>query len=110
MAARAFRAGCDNGGVRTSLIASLRRIWSGIGSPFALPATSTADEGTWYELRPDGVRSVGVANPQRYTDQAQAEEAAGRLRTRHPDFRFVEIISYEIRDGRRSPATLVRRV
>jgi hypothetical protein len=29
---------------------------------------------------------------------------------RHPDFRFVEIITYEIRDGTRSPATLVGRV
>jgi hypothetical protein len=96
--------------MRTSWIASLRRIWSGIGSPFALPATGTADEGTWYELRPDGIPSVAVANPERYGDQAQAEAAASRLRTRHPDFRFVEIITYEIRDGRRSPATLVGRV
>ena len=96
--------------VRPSRIASLRRIWSGIGSPFALPATGTADEGTWYELRPDGIPSVAVANPERYGDQAQAEEAASRLRMRHPDFRFVEIISYEIRNGTRSPATVVGRV
>jgi hypothetical protein len=88
----------------------LRRIWSGLGSPFALPATGTADEGTWYELRPNGVPSIAVANPERYSDQAQAEEAASRLRMRHPDFRFVEIITYEIRKGRRSPATLVGRV
>jgi hypothetical protein len=92
-----------------SWIASLRRIWSGVGSPFGLPTTGTADEGTWYELRPDGVPSVAVANPQRYGDQAQAEEAASRLRQRHPDFRYVEIITYEIRNGRRSPATLVGR-
>jgi hypothetical protein len=91
-------------------MASLRRIWSGIGSPFTLPATGTADEGTWYELRPDGVRSVAVANPERYGDQAQAEDAASRLRMRHPDFKFVEIFTYEIRDGKRSPATLVGRV
>ena len=91
-------------------MASLRRLWSGIGSPFALPATGTADEGTWYELRPEGIRSVGVANPERYSDRAQAEEAAGRLRLRHPDFRFVEIITYEIRNGTRSPATLVGRI
>jgi hypothetical protein len=96
--------------MRTSWMASLQRIWSGIGSPFALPATGTADEGTWYELRPDGIPSVAVANPERYADQAQAEEAAGRLRMRHPDFRFVEIITYEIRNGRRSPATSVGRV
>ena len=55
----------------------------------------TADEGTWYELRPDGVPSVGVANPPRYGDQAQAEEAASRLLVRHPGFHFVEIITYE---------------
>ena len=96
--------------MRTAWMTTLRRIWSGIGSPFALPGTGTADEGTWYELRPDGVPSVAVANPERYGDQAQAEEAASRLRMRHPDFRFVEIITYEIRDGRRSPATLVGRV
>jgi hypothetical protein len=97
-------------GMRASSMASLRRLWSRIGSPLALPAMGTADEGTWYELRPDGVPSVGVANPQRYGDQAQAEEAASRLLIRHPGFRFVEIITYEIRDGRRSQATLVRRV
>jgi hypothetical protein len=96
--------------VRTSWIATLRRMWSRIGLPFALPATGTADEGTWYELRPDGVPSVGVANPARYGDQAQAEEAASRLRVRYPNFRFVEIITYEIRDGTRSPATSVGRV
>jgi hypothetical protein len=96
--------------MHASWIASLRRLSSRIGSPFALPATGTADEGTWYELRPDGIPSVGVANPQRYEDRAQAEEAAGRLLIRHPGFRFVEIITYEIRDGRRSPATLVGRV
>jgi hypothetical protein len=96
--------------MRASWRASLRRLWGGIGSPFSLPATGTADEGTWYELRPDGIPSVAVANPERYVDQAQAEEAAGRLRMRHPDFRFVEIISYEIRNGQRSAASLVRRV
>ena len=96
--------------VRASWIASVRRLWGGIGSPFALPATGTADEGTWYELRPDGIPSVAVANPERYGDRAQAEEAASRLRTRHPDFRFVEIITYEIRNGTRSQATLVGRV
>ncbi|MDP9258198.1 MAG: hypothetical protein M3Q31_16835 [Actinomycetota bacterium] len=96
--------------MRASWIASVRRIWSGIGSPFALPAMGTADEGTWYELRPDGIPLVAVANPERYGDRAQAEEAASRLRMRHSDFRFVEIISYEIRNGRRSEATLVERV
>jgi hypothetical protein len=75
-----------------------------------LPATGTADEGTWYELRPDGVPSVGVANPPRYGDRAQAEEAASRLLIRHPGFHFVEIITYETRDGRRSPASVVGRV
>jgi hypothetical protein len=96
--------------VERSWITSVRRIWRGVGAPFALPATGTADEGTWYELRPNGIPSVGVANPERYGDQAQAEEAASRLRTKHSDFRFVEIITYEIRNGNRSEATLVRRV
>jgi hypothetical protein len=80
------------------------------GSAFALPATGTADEGTWFELRPDGVPAVAVANPERWGDQAEAEEAARRLRMQHPDFRFVEIMSYEIRNGTRSAPTLVRRV
>ena len=80
------------------------------GSAFSLPATGTADEGTWFELRPDGVPAVAVANPERWADRAEAEEAARRLRLKHPDFRFVEIMSYEIRDGNRSAPTLVGRV
>jgi hypothetical protein len=88
----------------------LQRLWTGMGSPFAFPLTTTADEGKWYELRPNGVPSVAVANPQRFVDLAQAEEAANRMRKKHPDFGFVEIITYEIRDGTRSSATSVCRV
>ena len=93
-----------------SLTAWLRRMWAGSGSPFQMPATTTADDGKWYELRPGGVPSVGVANPERYTDLATAEAAANRLRQRHTDFPFVEIITYEIRDGTRGDATSVCRV
>jgi hypothetical protein len=96
--------------VRETLMASVRQIWRVIGLPFALPSTSTADEGTWFELRPEGIPSVGVANPPRWADRAEAEEAAGRLRLRRPDFRYVEIITYEIRNGQRSAATAVGRV
>jgi hypothetical protein len=96
--------------MRASWMTSLRRIWRAVDSPFALPAANGADEGVWYELRPDGLPSVGVANPARYSAQAEAEEAAGRLRRRHPDFGFVEIIRYEIQNGSRSPVTSVGRV
>lgn len=96
--------------MRETLTASLRLIWSRIGAPWALPDTGTMDEGTWYELRPDGIASVGVANPRRYGDQTEAEEAARALLARRPYFKFVEIITYEIQNGRRSPATVVRRV
>ena len=91
-------------------IANLRGLWNVFGSAFALPATGTADEGTWFEIRPDGVPAVAVANPERWSDLAEAEEAARRLRMKYPDFRFVEILSYEIRDGNRSAPTLVGRV
>jgi hypothetical protein len=96
--------------VPPSWIADLRRLGNVFGSAFALPATGTADEGTWFELRPDGVPAVAVANPERWADLAEAEEAARRLRLKHPDFRFVEIMSYEIRDGNRSAPSLVGRV
>ncbi len=96
--------------MRESWLAALRRIGRAIDTPFALPATDgAADEGTWFEIRPEGIAAVGVANPVRYTDQAQAEEAARKLRSRHPDFRFVEIITYEVHNGNRSPVTSLGR-
>jgi hypothetical protein len=71
---------------------------------------SSTDEGTWYELRPNGHPSVAVGNPPRWRQQAAAEQAAGQMRERYPDFRFVEIVSYEIREGSRSRVTAVSRV
>ena len=53
---------------------------------------------------------MGVANPKRYGDEAEAEQAARELLAKRPNFRFVEIITYEIRNGQRTPATLFRRV
>lgn len=67
-------------------------------------------DGTWYELRPNGHLAVAVRNPIRYGDQAEAEEAARRMRERLPDFRFVEIVSYEETSGERSRATRVGRI
>jgi hypothetical protein len=95
--------------VREPLLARLKRISRSIGAPFALPDTGI-DEGTWYELRPDGIPSIAVAKPQRYADREAAEQAAGRLRAKHPDFQFVEIVRYDAENGRRSPATTVGRV
>jgi hypothetical protein len=92
------------------LQARLRRLWKRLDSPFSLPATTSADEGTWFELRPNGVRSVGIANPPRFADQASAEEAARQLKARRPAFEFVEVITYETRDGRRGDVTVVTRV
>jgi hypothetical protein len=88
----------------------LRRLWRRLDTPFALPAANGVEDGTWFELRPDGVRSVGVANPPRFSDQASAEEAARQLRVRRPAFNFVEIITYEMRSGERSDVTIVGRV
>ena len=68
------------------------------------------DDGVWYELRPNGLHSIGSGNPRRYRSQADAEQAAGEMRKRFPDFRFVEIISYENDRGKRSASTAVSRV
>ena len=71
---------------------------------------NSPDDGTWYELRPNGHLAVAVRYPERYRDQAQAEEAARRMRERLPDFRFVEIVSYEESRGEHSRAIPVARV
>jgi hypothetical protein len=71
---------------------------------------SRPDDGTWYELRPNGHLAVSVMNPRRYRGQAEAEDAAREMRERLPDFRFVEIVSYDERDGQRSRATAVGRI
>jgi hypothetical protein len=90
--------------------AHLRRLWKRLDTPFGLPATTSGDEGTWFELRPNGVRSVGIANPPRFADQSSAEEAARQLKERRPAFEFVEVITYETRDGRRGDVAVVSRV
>jgi hypothetical protein len=71
---------------------------------------SSSDDGTWYELRPNGQPIIGSGTPRRYGEQAAAEQAAREMRQRYPDFRFVEIISYEDCAGERSRATPVARV
>ena len=60
---------------------------------------SSTEDGTWYELRPNGQPIIGSANPARYRDQAAAERAGAQMRQRYPDFRFVEIIAFESRAG-----------
>lgn len=70
----------------------------------------STDEATWYELRPNGHPSIAVLNPKRYYSLAEAEQAAGAMRQRSPDFKFVEIVSITFRNGERSRATPVRRV
>jgi hypothetical protein len=90
--------------------ATVRRLWDLCAIPFLRPPNGDPSEGTWYELRPDGIPSVGVAKPLRFADQAHAEEAATAMRRRHPSFSFVEIVTYEVRDGRRSEMTLASRV
>jgi hypothetical protein len=71
---------------------------------------SSPDDGTWYELRPNGHLGVGVKNPRRYRGQAEAEEAARKMRERFSDVRFVEIVRYDERSGERTRATPVARV
>ena len=65
---------------------------------------------SWYELRPNGHLAISVANPKRYVERAAAEQAARQMRERSPDFRFVEIVSIEVRDGKRSRAMPVTRI
>jgi hypothetical protein len=71
---------------------------------------SSTEEGIWYELRPNAQPVIGSADPRRYRDREAAEQAAAQMRERYPDFRFVEIISYEMREGKRSRSTPVGRV
>jgi hypothetical protein len=71
---------------------------------------ASPDDGTWYEVRPNGHLAVGVAHPRRYREQAEAEDVARAMRERSPDFRFVEVVSYDERDGERSRATSVIRI
>jgi len=89
---------------------AMRRFWNACDIPFLRPPNGDPGEGTWYELRPDGIPSVGVARPLRFADQARAEEAAMAMRAKLPSFSFVEIVTYEIRDGRRSEITVASRV
>jgi hypothetical protein len=71
---------------------------------------TSSDDGTWYELRPNGHPSIAVWSTPRYRDREAAEQAAGKMRERSPDFKFVEIVSYESKDGERSRPTPVGRV
>jgi hypothetical protein len=71
---------------------------------------SNSDDGTWYELRPNGHPSIGVWNSPRYRDRESAELAARQMRERSPDYKFVEIVSYECKDGERSRPAPVGRV
>jgi hypothetical protein len=68
------------------------------------------EDDTWYELRPNGQAMIGTVNPRRYHEQAEAEQAAAQMRQRYPDFRFVEIIRCEIRDGQEARPASVGRV
>jgi hypothetical protein len=71
---------------------------------------SSSEEGTWYELRPNGHPSVAIWNPKRYRDRAEADRAAQAMRERSPDYKFVEVVSYEISGGERSRPIPVGRV
>jgi hypothetical protein len=70
----------------------------------------STDEATWYELRPNGHPAIAVLNPKRFYSLAEAEEAAGAMRQRSPDFKFVEIVRYTFENGMRSRALPVGRV
>jgi hypothetical protein len=63
---------------------------------------SSSEDGTWYELRPNGIPSIAVWSPKRYRERAEATEAALKMRERSPDFEFVEIVSYEVTGSERS--------
>ncbi len=69
----------------------------------------SSSEATWFEIRPNGMLAISVPNPKRYPDLAAAEEAAGAMRQRYPDFTFVEIIQVDFR-GKDRAETPVGRV
>jgi hypothetical protein len=71
---------------------------------------SSSEDGTWYELRPNGHPSVAVWSPKRYREREDAAAEALKMRDRSPDFKFVEIVSYEIARGERSRPRPVGRV
>jgi hypothetical protein len=54
------------------------------------------DEGTWFELQPDG---GAVSDAERYRNKAAAEQAATAMLIRRPELEFVEIAEYELRGG-----------
>ena len=65
------------------------------------------DEGTWYELQPDG----GPApDAERHRDRAKAEQAAMAMLGRQPDLQFVEIAEYEVVGGKPSLPRTVSRI
>ncbi len=71
---------------------------------------SSTDAAIWYELRPNGHPSIAVLNPRRYSSLPEAEEAAGAMRQRSPDYKFVEIVRFTFENGKRSHAERIGRV
>jgi hypothetical protein len=66
----------------------------------------SSDEGTWFELRPDG---EWAADAERYRGEAEAEKAATAMLIRRADLEFVAVAEYEVRDGTPSvPGTISR--
>ena len=65
------------------------------------------DEGTWYELQPDGHPE---SNAERYRAKAEAEQAATQMLIRQPNLQFVDIAEYEILDGEPSKLSTVSRI
>jgi hypothetical protein len=55
-----------------------------------------SDEGTWFELRPDG---GAASDAVRHRDKAKAEQAATAMLIRRSELAFVEIAEYELRAG-----------
>ena len=65
---------------------------------------SSTDDATWYGLRPNGRPSIAVLNPKPPPRVAEAEEAAGAMRQRSPNFKLVEIVGFTFQNGMRSHA------
>ena len=53
----------------------------------------SAEEGTLFELRPDGER---IDDAERYRGQREAEQAATAMLIRYPDLQFVEIAEHDV--------------
>jgi hypothetical protein len=67
----------------------------------------SSNEGTWFELRPDGEQ---VDAAESYRGRAEAEQAATAMLIRRPELQFVAIAEHDEQPDARSDGETVGRV